>query len=696
MKPTESSQFKMPKQSFSKKDQVFKWSIISVTSLVLVILAVIVGFIIFQATPGFLGGEISIWQFLFTNNWNPDGGTYGIAGIVLSTMTMLFISLIIAVPLTIFSSLFISEYLNQKSKKVVITTIQLLAGIPSVVFGLFAIDFIGPIFVKMGASSSYNMMTASTTLAFMALPTMITLSINAIESVPESYRFASIGLGISKERTTHKIVLKSAMPKIIGAIIMGMARIIGETMAVILIAGNSTSGLNTSDGFLGFIFSSIRTLSGTIGLEMLENGGSTHQSALYAIGLVLFFLVIVINLVILGISGSGKKKAIKANRNPSKHYKYKNIESKGGIEDAKLSTLIRAVTDNRAFRKFESFVFLVFFIGSVAIIMSVTVFVIGAVIFQGLIGFSTSAMIQIDGQKSGIFATIFVTLLLVFTTIVIAIPLALFVAIYFNEYSNDKSKFTRIIKFAISILASTPSIVFGIFGLTLFVQIMGIPLSILAASLTMTMVILPSLIISFEDALSSVPNIYREAAYGMGMRKSKMVFLVVLPNAMPGLLTGTILSTARIVGESAPVYLTLGTVVRMPTEGFMSPGATLTTEIYMLVQEGSNVAAMKVAYQLSFITLLFILLLNALSAYAAKRFNPEYKKPTFDQAWMRNAQAILDFIKLKWLIKIFKKIGNKIKKWSHAFNYKNSKENIKQSRERKKIIKEIYKEVQDE
>ncbi|WP_338984017.1 phosphate ABC transporter permease PstA [Spiroplasma endosymbiont of Othius punctulatus] len=696
MNQQKNSQFNMPKQSFSKRDQVFKWSIICVTSLVLVILAVLIGFIIFQSSPGFLGGEISIWDFLFTDEWNPDAGDYGIGGIILSTMMMLFISLLIAVPLTIFSSLFISEYLNNSTKKVVITTIQLLAGIPSVVFGLFAIDFIGPIYVAMGANSSYNMMTASTTLAFMALPTMITLSINAIEAVPDSYRFASVGLGISKERTTYKIVLKSAMPKIIGAIIMGMARIIGETMAVILIAGNSTSGLNTSDGFFGFIFSSIRTLSGTIGLEMLENGGSTHQSALYAIGLVLFFLVIIINLVVFGISKASTRKNVKHGKTNTKNYKYKNIETTGGIEDSRLSTLIRSVTDNRGYKKFESFIFNAFMICSVAIIMSFTIWVIGAVIVQGLIGFSFGAMVHIEGQKSGIFATIFVTLLLVITTIVIAIPLALFVAIYFNEYSNHKSRFTRVIKFSINILASTPSIVFGIFGLTMFIQIMGIPLSIMASALTMTMVILPSLIISFEDALWSVPNIYREAAYGMGMRKSKMVFLVVIPNAMPGLLTGTILSIARIVGESAPVYLTLGTVVRMPSEGFMSPGATLTTEIYMLVQEGSNAAAMKVAYQLSFITLLFILSLNALSAYAAKRFNPEFKKSSFDQIWMKNAENVLNFVKFKWLVRLSKKVWNRVKKWSTVFNFKHTKENIKKSKERKKVIKEIYKEVQDE
>lgn len=225
---------------------------------------------------------------------------------------MLIISLLFAVPLTIFGSLFICEYLRPRAKKMVVSLIQLMAGIPSVVFGLFALDQIGNMFVVFGAKTPSNMMTAAFTLAFMALPTMMALTIDAIESVPDGYRFASLGLGVTKEKTTFNVILKSAAPKIITAIIAGMARIIGETMAVIMISGGNASPLNTHEGFGGFIFSSMRTLAGTIGLEMLENSGNIHESALYAIGLVLFFLVIIINLVILAFSRQRRVKKIKS------------------------------------------------------------------------------------------------------------------------------------------------------------------------------------------------------------------------------------------------------------------------------------------------------------------------------------------------------------------------------------------------
>ncbi|KAF5299523.1 hypothetical protein FQR65_LT19508 [Abscondita terminalis] len=390
-----------------------------------------------------------------------------------------------------------------------------LAGIPSVVFGLFALDQIGSIFVLMGAPTQSNMMTASVTLAFMALPTMLTLSINAVAAVPESYRFAALGLGMTKERTTFGVVIKAATPKIIAAVIAGMARVIGETMAVILIAGNSTAGLNTNGGFFDFIFSSIRTLAGTIGLEMLENHGPEHESSLYAI-----------------------------------------------------------------------------------------------VIIKGIAGFNVNELITIEGQRSGIFATLLTTLLLVASTLILAIPLALFVAVYLTEYSNPKSIFVKVIRFCINVLASTPSIVFGVFGLTIFVIYMGLPMSIFASSLTLTIVILPMMIASFEDAITSVPLSYREAAYGMGMSKTGVTFKVVIPNAMQGILTGIILGMARIIGESAPVYLTLGTSVRMPSEGFMSSGATLTTEIYMLASEGANSGAMNTAYMMALITVLLVLFLN--------------------------------------------------------------------------------------
>src|SRR5699024_3066136 len=261
---------------------------------------------------------------------------------------MLIIALLFAVPLNIFSSIFICEYLKPKAQKLIKTFIQLMAGIPSVVFGLFALDQIGSIFVTLGAKTPSNMMTASFTLAFMALPTMMSLTMDAIETVPDGYRFAALGLGVTKEKTSFYVVLKTAFPKIITAIIMGMARIIGETMAVIMIAGGSSKGLDTNSGFSGFIFSSISTLSGTIGLEMLENSGTLHESALYAIGLVLFFIVIIINLTIMGLS---RKRVHKL------HHKEINEDdtlSKKIYSQYQLKGIVKNYTERKLFRNFES------------------------------------------------------------------------------------------------------------------------------------------------------------------------------------------------------------------------------------------------------------------------------------------------------------------------------------------------------
>lgn len=682
---------RMPKAKLSKTDSTTKWTVISVTTFSLIILAVLIVFIIYKAVPAL--HDYGFFKFIFGANWAPgkNGATdahYGILKIIASTLMMLFIALLFAIPLTIFSSLFISEYLTPKVKNFVIVIIQLLAGIPSVVFGLFALDQIGPIFVKMGAATNGNMMTASFTLAFMALPTMITLSVNAIESVPDSYRFASLGLGITKERTTFAIVLKSATPKIITAIITGMARIIGETMAVILIAGNSTKGLDTSDGFVGFIFSSIRTLAGTIGLEMLENYGTVHESALYTIGLVLFILVILINLIIIAITNQSRRKTRRLKT--LKHHRKNRLKTPNyTYEPYKLKALVQTSADKRTKKTIESFLLRFFMMSSTAIIVAFTSWIILGVTIKGIAGFDASAFIQIEGQRSGIFATLFVTILLIVNTLMFALPLSLVVAIYLAEYAHQQSKFAKTIRFGINVLSSTPSIVFGVFGLSFFIVLLKIPMSVFAASLTMTIVVLPPLITSFEDALTSVPDSYREAAYGMGLNKTMVILKVVLPNAMQGIVTGTILATARIIGEAAPVYLTLGTAVRLPAEGFFSSGATLTTQIYMMAAEGSDPHVLGVAYQIALVTLFLVLGLNWFSSYVAHRLSPAYKKVNFKTYWANKYKKIMkhnykqDFVLLG---KVFKNSGLK---FVNIFNVKRWKILVANSKTRRQVIKNI-------
>ncbi|WP_146637403.1 phosphate ABC transporter permease PstA [Spiroplasma clarkii] len=351
--------------------------------------------------------------------------------------------------------------------------------------------------------------------------------------------------------------------------------------------------------------------------------------------------------------------------------------------------MVQTSTDKRTKKTIESFVLKFFMMSSTAIIIAFTTWIILGVMFKGVAGFEIGAFVQIEGQRSGIFATVLVTLLLVVNTLMFALPLSLIVAVYLAEYAHQDSKFAKIIRFAINVLSSTPSIVFGVFGLSFFIVLMKIPMSVFAASLTMTIVILPPLITSFEDACTSVPDNYREAAYGMGLNKTKVIFKVVLPNAMQGIVTGTILATARIIGEAAPVYLTLGTSVRMPTEGFFSSGATLTTQIYMMAAEGSNPAVIGVAYQVALVTLVLVLGLNAFSGYVAKRLNPAYKKVGFKTYWATKYNIMVKHNYKQDFVFLGKSIKNFWMKFINVFSIKRWKIIIANAKTRRAVIKNI-------
>jgi len=622
--PINSARPKMSSGEISLKILVYFLTIV----VILALLSLVV-FVIFKSTDIFkTQGFI---KFIFVDRWKPGSNAdyqqglafFGIGGIIASTLVMLVISMLIAIPITIFATLFISEYLNNKVRSFVINLIKLLAGVPSVVFGLFALNQVGPLFMLMGSWTNTNLLTASFTLSFMALPTMISLSYNAIQSVPESYRLASLGLGITKEQTTFKVVRKSANAKIISAVIMGMARVVGETMAVILISGNSAAGLNVQNGFNGFIFSPIKTLAGTIGLEMLENAGSLHESALYAIGLILFIIVTIINLVILLISNVDKyKQNHKIRRAKVEQTKLLGTEeTKPKYSENELIYYVKFKATSRVSQKIGSQFALFFMISSTVIILGFTAWIFGVVLIKGLMGLEhIEAFITVQGQ-SGIFAALFTTILLMISTLILAIPLALATAIYLNEYANKRSFLTKLIRFVINLLASTPSIVFGIFGLSVFIIWFRMPMSILTSSITMAIVVIPMLTSNFEDALNQVPDSYKEAAASLGQTKAQIIFKVVIPYAAEGIITGIILAMAKIIGETAPVYLTLGTAIRMPSEGFLSSGATLTTAIYMLASEGGGGEAISIAFLFSLITMLLVYGLNSLSRQLSLKKN---------------------------------------------------------------------------
>ena len=181
------------------------------------------------------------------------------------------------------------------------------------------------------------------------------------------------------------------------------------------------------------------------------------------------------------------------------------------------------------------------------------------------------------------------TLLLVFLTLLVATPIGIFTGFYLVEYANKGNKLVEVVRIATETLSGIPSIVFGLFGMLFFVIRLGFQYSLMAGTLTATIMVLPLIIRSTEEALISVDDALREASFGLGAGKLRTIFKIVLPVAMPGILSGVILSIGRVVGESAAILLTAGSVAKMP-KGIFSSGRTLTVHSFLVAQEAGDIA----------------------------------------------------------------------------------------------------------
>ena len=227
---------------------------------------------------------------------------------------------------------------------------------------------------------------------------------------------------------------------------------------------------------------------------------------------------------------------------------------------------------------------------------------------------------EYNTQNVSLFPAIVDTVLKVATALALAAPLGIFSAIYLVEYSNQRSKIVNIIRVTADTLAGIPSIVYGLFGMLYFVMFLKMGYSILAGACTVAIMILPLMIRTTEEALKSVPVSYREGSYALGAGKLRTVFKVVLPSATPGILAGIILGIGRIVGETAALIYTAGTVAALPDNVFSS-GRTLAVHMYVLASEGLY---MKQAFATAVILVIIAMSINALSNYLVRKLMKGY------------------------------------------------------------------------
>ncbi len=255
-------------------------------------LALITAFIFKEGFP--LMVKVGFGKFIFSSDWYPREGHFGIFPMIVGSLAVTAGAMIIGVVFGVGVAVLLTQFCPPRLVGLLKPAIELLAGIPSVVYGFMGVVILVPVIRENLGGSGLSMLAASIVLGIMVLPTVISISVDALQAVPRPYYEGSLALGATEWQTSHMVVLRAARSGIVAAIILGMGRAIGETMAVIMVAGNTIAIPHSP-------LDSVRTLTSNIALQMSYAAGD-HRQALFATGVVLFVIIMILNTIALALS----------------------------------------------------------------------------------------------------------------------------------------------------------------------------------------------------------------------------------------------------------------------------------------------------------------------------------------------------------------------------------------------------------
>lgn len=627
----------------------------TIAAMICVIAVVaIFGFMLVKSLPAFR--KIGFFNFVFGDNWSPDrldkyddaslSGTYGVFKMIIGTLAATVGALVIGGTLGYFTAVFIAFYCPKRLKKIFSSTVNLLAGIPSVVYGFFGITFLLPLLANFAPNNGSGLLATSLILGIMIMPTVVSLSKTSLEAVPRAYYEGALALGSTHSQAVFGTITKAAKSGVTASLVLGIGRALGETMAVVMVAGNSVA-------YLDSLFNSFRVLTANIVMEM-GYAGEVQQGALVATGVILLVFVLIVNLIFGAIS----KKTIKSAVNKTGLFSriFKKDDEKSGVKNSVASGVASKITSGVAtdekggeknyakngvtkrnifFEKIgDFFSSLKYKMKTASVGAGVSV---GAGIFAGItllliIGFvlvkgaptlfSNPHLLfgkyEFNSEKITVLPSIVTTLMTVALSLLVAVPIGICTAIFLNEYAKKNNVFIKIIRGAIDLLNGVPSIVYGLFGMITFVALIKGRSTIMAGSLTVGIMLLPTIVRSTEESLKSVQDSLREGSFALGAGKMRTIFKIVLPSALPGILSAIILSMGRVISESAPFIYTMGSVISAMPAGYFDSNATLAVALYRLSGEGWYVNE---AYATAVVLIVLVLALNFLAELIAGKLN---------------------------------------------------------------------------
>ena len=595
------------KENFNKHlfnsiiDNVMKYIFFICSIFAVIVVFSICIFIFIYSFPLFR--EVGFLKFVFGTNWQPSNDKFGIFPMIVGSLYVTILSTLIGGGFGLFTAIYISMFCPKKLKIVLSQIIDLLAGIPSIVYGFFGMIVLVPFLKNISPNGvGEGVLASSIILGIMILPTITSISRYNLEAVYKYYYDGAVALGSTHSQAIFGVIVKAAKSGIFSAMVLGMGRAIGETMAVMMIAGNAP--FIPKD-----LFSYFRTMTINIALEMGYAAG-IHRSSLIATAFVLLLFILLLNIVLYLIKGNHINfslssiidlfsiKKIKKNIN---NFSFKNIKMKNvSIKSEILKYISIFATIVSTF----SLIFIVLFI----LIRGVPY-----INFNLLFGESNNSQMTL-------FPAIVSTAMMLFMALIIAVPIGVFSAIYLTEYSKANGKLIYVIRIFTDSLSGIPSIVFGLFGMLIFLDLFGIGRNILAGSLTLVLIILPSIIRQTEETLISIPASLREGSLALGASKVRTIFKIVLPCGFSGIITAVILSIGRIVGESAALIYTSGAVRYMPA-GYFSAGSSFAVMMWMFSSEGLYINQ---TFATASILLMIVIFLNLLLFILNNKLKKDY------------------------------------------------------------------------
>ena len=278
-----------------RNETLIRFGLLMIAFSAVSVLAVITVFIFREGTPIMV--KYGLGKFLLGMDWYPSEKSFGLLPMIVGSLAVTAGSLCISIPLGLACAVFLTEFSTKGVRRIVKPMIELLAGIPSVVYGFMGVIILVPFIRETMGGPGLSVLAASIVLGIMVLPTILSISIDSLEAVPRAYREGSIALGATHWQTTRMVMIPAAKSGIIASVILGMGRAVGETMAVIMVAGNAAAIPDS-------ITAPVRTLTSNIALEMGYASGE-HREALFATGVILFVIIMILNTIALRVSRRG-------------------------------------------------------------------------------------------------------------------------------------------------------------------------------------------------------------------------------------------------------------------------------------------------------------------------------------------------------------------------------------------------------